>query len=162
MGSDRKWRGGLGALRRIGLVFAVVSLGACTVQIRNHGYIPTDLTLAEVQVGVDTRESVLEVVGTPSAGGVIGEQDFYYVASQFRHYGWYEPEEINREVLAISFSETGLVRNIERFGLEDGRVVPLSRRVTDEAVRDTTFIRQLLGSIGQFDAGSFIGEGGGP
>ncbi|MEJ6746410.1 MAG: lipo-like protein, partial [Yoonia sp.] len=35
----------------------------------------------------------------------------------------------------------------------------LSRRVTDNGVRDSTFIRQLLGSIGRVNAGDFLGEG---
>jgi hypothetical protein len=51
------------------------------------------------------------------------------------------------------------VRNIETFGLQEGRVVALSRRVTDDNLRDTTFIRQLLGNVGRFDAGQILGEG---
>lgn len=148
--------------RRILLVGALAGLAACTPQIRNHGYVPLEQDLALVQVGVDTRETVLELVGTPTAGGILNGSGYYYVASQFRHFGWLEPQEINREVLAISFDADGVVQNIERFGLEDGQVVVLTRRVTDDNIRDTTFIRQLMGNIGNFDAGSFIGEGGGP
>jgi len=148
--------------RRILIVGAVAGLAACTPQIRNHGYVPTELDLAQVQVGVDTRETVLELIGTPTAGGILNGSGYYYVSSQFRHFGWLEPEEINREVLAISFTGDGVVQNIERFGLEDGQVVVLTRRVTDDNIRDTTFIRQLLGYLANCDAGSFIGDGGGP
>jgi outer membrane protein assembly factor BamE (lipoprotein component of BamABCDE complex) len=150
------------AMRRIVLVGAIASLAACTPQYRNHGYIPTEDDLAAVQVGLDTRETVLELIGTPTAGGVLSGSDYYYVSSRFRHFGWLEPQEITREVLAVSFDAAGIVQNIERFGLEDGQVVSLSRRVTDDNIRDTTFIRQLMGNIGNFDAGSLIGEGGGP
>ena len=151
-----------GWLPRIVLTAGVLATVACTPIIRNHGYIPLEEDLAVVQVGVDTRETVLEQLGSPTAGSVLGGADFYYVASRFRHFGWLEPREISREVLAVSFTPDGVVQNIERFGLEDGQVVVLNRRVTDDNVRDTTFIRQLLGNIGNFDAGSFIGEGGGP
>ena len=65
------------------------------------------------------------------------------------------PKEIEREVLAISFSEAGIVENIERFSLQDGNVVTLSRRVTDKTVNDNTFIRQLVGSIGRFSSARF-------
>jgi len=51
-----------------------------------------------------------------------------------------------------------VVRNIERFGLERGQVVTLSRRVTDDNIADTTFIRQLMGNLGRFNAGDFLGE----
>jgi len=142
-------------------IAAAVLMGAvaCTPIVRNHGYIPLQEDLALIQVGVDTRESVVASVGPPTAGGVLDGSGFYYVSSKFRHFGAFEPEEVEREVLAISFTESGTVSNIERFGLEDGRVVVLSRRVTDNGVRDSTFIRQLLGSIGRFNAGDFLGEG---
>ena len=42
-----------------------------------------------------------------------------------------------------------MVSNIETFGLEKGQVVPLTRRVSDSAVTDKSFLRQLLGNIGR-------------
>ena len=146
-------------LRRMLGVVALCAVTACTPIFRNHGYVPTDDQLSVVSVGVDTRESVQAAIGTPTAGGVLNDQGFYYVTSRFRHYGFWEPEEISREVLAISFDGRGVVSNIERFGLEDGQVVTLSRRVTDDNLPDTTFLRQLFGNIGNFDAGALFGEG---
>ncbi len=146
-------------LRRGVAVVALVALTACTTQYRNHGYAPTDAQLAEVLVGVDTRDTVADVVGPPTASGVLNEGGFFYVQSRFRLFGPLEPREVEREVVAIRFDSNDVVSNVERFGLENGRVVALSRRVTQDNVRDTTFIRQLLGSIGRFDAGDFFGGG---
>lgn len=136
----------------------LVSVG-CTTRYNDHGYVPSDDILAEVLVGLDTRDTVLDVVGPPTANGVNSTGDFFYVESRFRLYGPLEPKEIEREVVAIRFDDTGVVNNVERFGLENGNIVPLSRRVTQDNVRDTTFIRQLFGSIGQFNASDFIGDG---
>lgn len=146
-------------LRSVALLGALLAATACTPIIRNHGYIPLAEELSLIQVGVDTRESVIAAVGPPTAGGVLDGSGMYYVASQFRHFGAFAPQEIDREVLAISFDSAGVVTNIERFGLEDGNVVVLSRRVTDTGVRDSTFVRQLLGSIGRVNAGDFLGDG---
>lgn len=137
---------------------AVTFVGACSPVIRNHGYIPFQEDLDQIVIGQDTRESVVTRVGPPTAGGVLSGGNYYYVASQFRHYGAVAPQETSREVLAIRFDAAGIVSNIERFGLEDGRVVTLSRRVTDDNIADTTFIRQLLGNIGRVNASDFIGE----
>lgn len=144
--------------RRAALIAGVIGLTACTPLYRNHGYVPLDEDLTAIAVGVDTRETVAASIGTPTAGGVLNNDGYYYVRSRFRHFGFLEPREIDREVLAISFTSAGVVQNIERFGLADGRVVALSRRVTDDNIRDTTFIRQLLGNIGNFDAGRLIGD----
>ena len=71
---------------------------------------------------------------------------------------WHAPKEIKREVVAISFNDKGVVSNVERFGLAQGEVVPLSRRVTESNVKGIGFIRQLLGSIGRVNAGQILGD----
>ena len=71
----------------------------------------------------------------------------YFVRSRVRTIAMLEPEVIDREVVAVSFDSNEIVRNIERFGLEDGQVVQLSRRVTDSSVANTAFLRQLLGGF---------------
>ena len=74
---------------------------------------------------------------------------YYYVRSRMRTFAFRAPDEIDRQVLAISFDSAGVVSNIETFGLEKGQVVPLTRRVSDSAVSNKTFLRQLLGNIGR-------------
>ena len=147
-------------LTRSVLIAALSFVLACTPLVRNHGYIPPAEDLTQIVVGQDTRESVRALVGPPSADGVQRGGDFYYVQSKFRTLAFFQPEEIERQVLAIRFNPNGVVKNIERYGLEDGKVVVLFSRVTDTGVRDTTFIRQLLESIGRFDAGQFLGADG--
>ena len=68
-----------------------------------------------------------------------------------------EPEVIERNVVAVSFDDNGIVRNVEQFGLERGQIVSLTRRVTDSSVANKSFFRQLVGNIGQFGP---IGTGG--
>ena len=140
-------------------VAAIIALTACSAIERNHGYAPSDAELSLLTVGVDTRETIAASVGPPTSGGVLDGSAYYYVASKFSHYGPFAPEEVSREVVAISFAADGTISNIERFGLADGQVVALSRRVTDDGISDTTFIRQLIGNFGQIDAGNFIGDG---
>ena len=74
-----------------------------------------------------------------------------------RHYGPKRPEVVSRELVAISFDQRGVVRNIERFGLEDGYVVVLDRRVTESSVQNRGFLRQLLGNIGNFNPANIPG-----
>lgn len=135
---------------------AILGMAACASVYRNHGYVPTEEDLAAIKVGVDTRDTVAEAVGTPSAQGVLQESGYYYVASRVRHYGPREPRIVSRELVAISFDSSGVVRNIERYGLEDGQIIPLSRRVTSSSVEDKTFLRQLLGNLGRFNPGTVL------
>lgn len=138
---------------------SVVAAAACTPIVRKHGYVPPPEDLAEIKVGVDTRDTVAESIGAPSSSGVVRDSDYYYVSSRIRHYGPKRPEVISRELVAISFDQRGVVRNIERFGLEDGVVVVLDRRVTDSSVQNKGFLRQLLGNIGNFNPANLPGVG---
>ncbi len=125
---------------------------ACSPIIRNHGYVPSDDELTLVEVGTDTRETVAQKIGRPTASGLLDDVGWYYVQSRFRTFGPRAPQEIDRQVVAISFTEEGTVSNVERFGLEDGQVVALSRRVTETNVRGVSLIKQLLGNLGNFRA----------
>lgn len=141
------------------LVLSLTVLSSCTAQYRSHGYVPSESELATVTVGQDSREDVLALLGAPTVSGVVNDTGFYYVQSRFRDFAYQASQEIDRQVLVVSFGPAGTVSNIERFGLQDGQVVTLSRRVTQDNVRDTTFIRQLLGNVGNFDAANILSEG---
>ena len=132
------------------------ALTACTEQFRSHGYVPSEEELQQIVVGVDTRASVEDLIGVPSTSGVLNSSGFYYIESEVRHYAWKKPEMVDRQVLAISFDQAGVVSNIERYGLQDGRVVPISRRVTRSGDTDISFIRKLFGNIGRFSAENLL------
>ncbi len=78
--------------------------------------------------------------------------------SRFQQRGPKEPVEIDRQVVVITFNSAGTVDNIERFGLEDGQVVALSRRVTESNIQGVTFLGQLFSNFGRFDASQFLGS----
>ena len=137
------------------LVCALVVSG-CVATYSNHGYVPPADELAEVVVGVDTRDTVRETIGQPSSQGVLADSNFYYVSSRVRSYGPREPQVVERNLVAITFDTAGVVQDIVQLGLEDGRIVNLDRRVTDTSVSTNTFLRQLFGNLGNFDAGTFI------
>lgn len=150
---------GFSRRRMAGLLVAaaLVSAAACTAIYDNHGYIPTDEDLALIQVGKDTRDTVAITIGRPSTEGLLNDQGWFYVQSRWKNYGALPPKEIDRQVVAITFSPDGVVENVERFGLEKGQIVPISRRITDSNIKGVGFLKQLFGSIGRISADQLIG-----
>jgi outer membrane protein assembly factor BamE (lipoprotein component of BamABCDE complex) len=145
--------------RSQGLMLCLVaSVAACSPIYRNHGYVPTEQELALVEVGTDTRETVGQKIGRPSTQGLLNDVGWFYVQSRYKHFGPRAPQEIERQVLAVTFNEAGTVENIARYGLEDGKVVQISRRVTETNVKGLSIIQQILGSFGQVQAGDLLGE----
>jgi outer membrane protein assembly factor BamE (lipoprotein component of BamABCDE complex) len=143
-------------LTQMVLMGCVVMLSACSAIYRDHGYVPDDTSLEQVQVGVSSRQEVADAVGRPSASGLLNDEGWYYVQSKFKHLGPFRPEETDRQVVAISFDKRGIVENVERFGLQDGQVVPLSRRVTESNIKGVSFLRQLFSSFGRLRASDIL------
>jgi outer membrane protein assembly factor BamE (lipoprotein component of BamABCDE complex) len=143
-------------MRGLALIIAA-GVAACSPVFRNHGYVPAEDELALVEVGVDTRETVGQKIGRPSTSGLLNDEGWFYVQSRYKLVGPREPKEIDRQVLVINFTEAGVVENIGRFGLEDGRVVEISRRVTETNIKGVTLIQQLLGSFGRLRAEDIAG-----
>lgn len=144
------------ALRWLIALVMLVSVSACTPTYELHGYVPSEDELAFIKVGRDTRETVETMISKPSASGLLNDVGWYYVQSNWKQNGIRPPQEISREVLAITFTEEGVVENIERFALEDGNVVTISRRVTSPNIKGQGFVKQLLGNVGGLDASKLI------
>ena len=135
-------------------LFAVIS---CTPVYRNHGYTPSETQLATLVVGVDTRATVEETLGPPTISDAETGR-LYYISSRWRHYGMNPPKPISRNIVAVALDSSEVVANISRYGLEDGEIVALTRRVTDGGTEEISFLRQLLGNIGRFDASDILSE----
>jgi len=145
------WRGVFASL------VVVLAVGCARLE-DGHGYVPEPSTLAGVVVGRDTKETIAFTLGQPGTRGIVDDLGWYYVRSDYERFLWRAPVEVDRQVVAISFDEAGVVQNVERFGLEGGRVVALTRRVTDANTQGVSFLRQLFGNFGNFDAASVFGE----
>ncbi len=156
---DKSRLNGAAARLRIMLLgLILVTVAGCAAVYRNHGYVPSDDELALVVVGTDTRDTVAATIGRPSAAGLLNDVGWYYVQSRWKHYGALPPKEEDRQIVAITFSEAGIVENVERFGLEQGRVIALSRRVTDSNIKGISVLQQLFGNIGRLRADQLLAK----
>ncbi|MDP5084877.1 MAG: outer membrane protein assembly factor BamE [Yoonia sp.] len=146
------------SVKAAGLVSFLAVAAGCTQMDRFHGFIPPAEELSTLDVGTTTKDEVVSRFGPPISERALENNTIYYASSQFRYFGPFAPEEVDRQVLAIDFDSNDRVRNISRYTLEDGRVVVLDRRVTEDGINDVTFLGQLLGSFGRIDAGQFLGD----
>ncbi len=142
--------------KKLALVLVMETLAACGGQYRNHGYMPLAEDVDALIVGVDTRDSIIEVMGVPTTGGVLTEEAMYYVRSRVHHKGYVKPNEIQRDVLVLSFDKNQILRNVERFGIEKGKLIRLEHRVTEAPGGDRSILQQIIGSIGGFNPNSIV------
>ena len=142
------------AVALAGLV--ALALAGCAERVRTHGYAPDEAALAELVPGTDTRASVAAKVGRPSTAGLMQGGDWFYVQSRWRDFGARAPVAISREVVVVSFDGQNVLRETARYGLEDGRVVAISRRTTETTIRNVSLIQQLLRNVGNIRAEQLV------
>ncbi len=158
VGREDMMRHAIRALRGIVIGAALFGLTACSATYRNHGFVPPEDELQAILPGVDTRESLALSVGEPSAAGVIRDDAWFYAQYRVRNFAYQAPQVIERDIVAITFDDQGVVQNIERYGLEDGQFVQLSRRVTDSGIGEVTILTQILRNFGRLDVGNILAE----
>jgi outer membrane protein assembly factor BamE (lipoprotein component of BamABCDE complex) len=145
------------SLRRAGLVL-VVGVGliaGCAPTVQVHGYVPSPTDIAQVTPGVDTFASVEETLGRPSSSGLLRDSSWYYVQTTIENLTYNPPRVIERTVLAVEFDNNGVVNDITRYGLEDGRIVALTPRTTETGGRTMGILEQLFGNLLNVDAEQF-------
>ena len=92
------------------------------------------------------------MLGRPSSNGVLRDSAWYYVQSRVESFTYNPPRVVDRTVLAVNFDQRGVVRDIQRYGLEDGRIVNLETRTTETGGREMGVLEQLFGNILNLDA----------
>lgn len=140
------------------MALALFATVACTPIYANHGFIPEADDLAQIKTGVDTRDTVAAFLGRPSTEGVLGDDEWFYVQSRWKTVGGRAPVEIDRQVVAISFDAKGKVGNIERFGMEKGEVVAITRRITTEPIRGRSALVQIFSNVGKLDPAQLLNK----
>ncbi len=147
-------------MSRFGLVgvwsAAALALSACAPQVTVHGFTPSEEELELIEPGVDTLDTVRDRIGRPANSGLLRGNTWYYIQSRMEQLTYNPPRETEREIVRIVFTEEGLVESIDRFGLEDGRVIDLNTRVTVTDTGQLGIFEQLFGNIFNFNAESII------
>ncbi|MBL4784814.1 MAG: outer membrane protein assembly factor BamE [Cohaesibacteraceae bacterium] len=138
-------------------------LSACSITEEKftHGYVINDDTLEQIPEGA-SREQVLLLVGTPSTTADFGGEVFYYISqTRSRPVAFMATRIVDQNITAIYFNTEGRVKNVARYGLEDGRVTTFSTRVTRTITKEESFIGQILRGAGSTGPGIGDLTGGG-
>jgi outer membrane protein assembly factor BamE (lipoprotein component of BamABCDE complex) len=136
------------------LAVGLASIGACSPTVYHQGFQTVDVRPGDVKVGVDTRSTVLEKLGSPSTTSTFDKDIWFYMSQLRSQTSFYTPKTIQRDVVAISFDhDTQQVKSVDKFTLLDGRVIAYNTHETPTRGREMTVLEQLIGSIG---AGSVL------
>lgn len=129
-------------------LLAGLVLTGCVGETLTRGYVPSESSLEQVQVGAP-REQVLLALGTPTTTADFGGEVFYYISQKTnRPIAFLNTHVVDQTVLAIYFDENSQVTSIANYGMEDGRIVDLVSRTTPTGGKDFSFLSQLFAATG--------------
>ena len=132
---------------------AVFALTGCMGETLTRGYVPSESSLQQVQVGAP-REQVLLTLGTPTTTADFSGEVFYYISQKTnRPIAFLNSHVVDQTVLAIYFDQNSQVASISNYGMQDGHIVDLVSRTTPTGGKDFSFLSQLFAATGMSVAG---------
>jgi outer membrane protein assembly factor BamE (lipoprotein component of BamABCDE complex) len=166
-------RNGAGRARRLGLpALAILALSGCSTSSMPdwmpalpplpamptgifdtprhfRGNLVSEDSLAQVTVGVSSRDDVATLLGSPSATGTFDENEWFYIGGITRQRPARTLAVIEQRVVKISFNQNGTVQEVRQVGPEEGRDIQVVQRTTPSPGSERSIMQQLFGNIGR-------------
>jgi outer membrane protein assembly factor BamE (lipoprotein component of BamABCDE complex) len=149
-GSARGARANMRSVRVAFVTSAAIWLTGCASTTTRHGQLFQDNDLQQISPGM-TQEQVKNTLGTPNTTATAGTgKAFYYISSTMVQNSFMLPNEVDRKVVAIYFTQAGSVERVANYGMKDGKVFDAISRTTPSAnTNDDGVIKSLFRNLGQ-------------
>jgi len=154
-------------VRRLLLVSCLL-VSACSYlepppQVRGNKVDPE--SLKELSIGTSTKADVTAVIGSPTARATFDDNTWLYIMEMTQIRVGQTLGDVDQKVVILSFDGQGTLRDIQERGRDDGYQVSVISRTTPSPGTEASFLQQLLGNVGRFNAtgaGGPRGGGGNP
>ncbi len=129
-------------------VCGVLLLSGCSATTLKHGHQLNETDLQQVQPGM-SEDSVRLALGTPDTTSAMpGGNAFYYISSTTKQTAFFNPEEVDRKIIAVYFNKVGSVDKVANYGMRDGQVFDYVKHETPAHMRDKSFISKFFRGVG--------------
>ena len=149
-------------LRIATALIGAAALAGC-VSIKDHrGAVIDEQLVANIQPGVDNKDSVAQMLGRPTFTGEFGDSDWYYVSQDTRAFAFRNPRVQKQTVLHIRFDQAGNVSTLQKTGKELIANISPVKDKTPTLGRKRSLFEDLFGNIGTVNSPGVPGGSGGP
>jgi outer membrane protein assembly factor BamE (lipoprotein component of BamABCDE complex) len=142
--------------RRPAHLFAVclglTALTACSIPTTERGNLPKPEALQQIKPGVSDKATVARLLGTPSTTAAFDGNVWYYISRETEQIAFLDPRVLDQQVVEVNFDDKGIVTAVDHKGLSDAQAVTPNPNATPAPGREFTFLEQLIGNFGKFNA----------
>lgn len=132
------------------LGLSVFAIG-CTPVTAQRGNMLEDNQLPKIVAGQSSMTDVLQNFGSPTAQSTFDTKIWYYIGQETEKYGILDSEVVEERIVSVTFNDQGIVQEVAE--VDTQRLdVPYSGDATPTHGNDFTFLQQLLGNVGRFNA----------
>ncbi len=130
---------------------AALALSACQHHIDDLGYVPDPDEVARIKPGLQGRDEVREILGSPSSASTFTADRWYYISKKIEWVAFFTPGVLGQKVIEVDFDKDGMVTEVRNYTLKDGEQIDPVARKTPSPGRELGFFEQLIGNIGRFN-----------
>jgi outer membrane protein assembly factor BamE (lipoprotein component of BamABCDE complex) len=119
-------------------------------QVRGNKVDPDQVK--ELVPGTSTRQDVTALIGSPTAKATFDDNTWLYIGEVTKPVigGTQAVEE--QQVYVLTFDQSGVLRGIQKKTGADSMPVDVVSRTTPSPGSEASFMQQLLGNVGRFNA----------
>ena len=139
----------------------ILLLSGCSTDIFNQteGNMPTKDDILSIKQGM-TQEKVRSLLGSPSAISSLDHRTWIYMNSTMKRMAFFEPEELDRNIVAIEFDHDGKVKKMVQLTKENGKNINISKDETPVMGTEQTFMEKYFGGVGYMPIEATKGNNG--
>ena len=130
-------------------ILGILLLTGCSHEYFNHteGNMPSKEDILAIKKGM-TSDEVRVLLGSPSAISSLDHRTWIYMNSTMKRMAFYEPEELDRKIVAIEFDFDSKVAKLIELTKENGKEITISKDETPVMGNDQTFMEKYFGGVG--------------
>jgi len=126
----------------------LLGAAACTPEVNLRGHVPNPESLALIKPGQQTRDQVLDMLGSPTTIGTFEDTRWYYITRKTEQLAFYDPDLIEAKIVLVEFDQAGFVKQVAHLSNDEARDIDPVSRTTPTKGRKIGFFQQILGNIG--------------
>jgi outer membrane protein assembly factor BamE (lipoprotein component of BamABCDE complex) len=143
-----------------GVLLAPLALAGCDNIVDQRGFSATPGSVEKIEVGTQSREDIVRLIGSPSAVATFNPNVWYYITQKQETFAFLKPKITDQKVMQLSFNDTGRLQAIKKYDLEDAESITMVSRITPTAGKQLTVLEQIMGNVGRFAAPGASGQTG--
>ena len=134
----------------VGAVLAPLALAGCDSIIDQRGFAATPGSIEKLEIGAQSREDVIRLIGSPSSVATFNPNVWYYISQKQEYYAFFKPAIVAQNVMQLQFNDTGRLQTIKSYDLKDSKDIDMVSRITPTAGKQLTVLEQIMGNVGRF------------